>query len=73
MKLSNHVYDTLKWLVIVVIPALATAYVGLSAIWGWPLADEVAKTASVICVLIGSIIGISSVNYNKGNKEQDNG
>lgn len=71
MKLSNQVYDTLKWLVIVVIPALATAYVGLSAIWGWPLADEVAKTASVICVLIGSIIGISSVKYNKEGKEHE--
>ena len=43
MKLPDKVYDVLKWVVMIVIPALTTAYVGLAAIWGWPLATEVAK------------------------------
>ena len=34
MKLSNVTYDTLKWIVMIVIPAVTTAYVGLAAIWG---------------------------------------
>lgn len=63
--LSNKVFDVLKWLTLVGIPALTTAYVGLSAIWGWPYADQVAKTSAVICVLLGSLLGISTIAYNK--------
>ena len=37
--LSNKVYDVLKYCVMVAIPALTTAYVGLSGIWGWPYAE----------------------------------
>ena len=51
MKLNNKVYDALKWIVMIVIPAMTTAYVGLAAIWGFPFAEEVAKTSSVICAL----------------------
>lgn len=49
----------------IVIPALATAYVGLSGIWGWPYAEEVAKTSAVVCVLLGALLGISTAQYNK--------
>lgn len=65
MIIPNKVYDVLKWLTLVVIPALATAYVGFSAIWGWPYADEIAKTAAVICTLLGALLGISTAQYNK--------
>ena len=63
--LSNKTYDLLKWLVCIVIPALTTAYVGLAAIWGFPYAEEVAKTSSVICTLLGAILGISTAQYNQ--------
>ena len=63
MKLSNKVYDVLKWITLIVIPALSTAYVGLAAIWNWPYAGEIAKTASVVCVLLGTLLGISTVKY----------
>ena len=65
MKLSNKVYDVLKWLVIIAIPALTTAYVGLSVIWGWPYADKIAKTSAVVCTLLGALLGISTIEYNK--------
>lgn len=63
--LKDSVYDTLKWCVMVVIPALTTAYVGLSGIWGWPYAEEVAKTSAVVCTLLGALLGISTAQYNK--------
>lgn len=69
MKLPNKVYDILKWITLVVIPALSTAYVGLASVWGFPLADEVAKTACVVCTLIGALIGISTAQYNASKKE----
>jgi hypothetical protein len=49
----------------ILIPAATTAYVGLSAIWGWPYAEEVAKTSAVICAFLGAILGISNIQYNK--------
>ena len=63
--LSNRVYDTLKWCVMIAIPALTTAYVGLSGVWGWPYSEEVAKTSAVICTLLGALLGISTAQYNK--------
>ena len=68
MKLPDSVYTWLKWICMICLPALATAYVGLSAIWGWPYADEVAKTTAVICTLIGALLGISTAQYNKDSK-----
>ena len=63
--LSNRIYDILKWVTMIVLPALATAYVGLASIWGWPYADEVAKTTAVVCTLLGALLGISTAQYNK--------
>jgi len=63
--LSNKVYDVLKYCVMVAFPALTTAYVGLSGIWGWPYAEEVAKTSAVICTLLGTLLSISTAQYNK--------
>lgn len=63
--ISNKLYDVLKWVNVIVLPALATAYVGLAGIWGWPFADEVAKTTAVICTLLGALLGISTAQYNK--------
>lgn len=65
MKLPNKVYDVLKWIVIICIPALTVAYCGLAAIWAWPYADEVAKTSAVVCTLLGALLGISTAEYNK--------
>ena len=68
MQLNSKVYDILKWITMIVLPACATAYVGLAAIWGWPYADEVAKTTAVICTLLGALLGISTAQYNKDSK-----
>ena len=56
MKLPDKVYDVLKWIVCIVIPALTTAYVGLSSVWGWPYAEAIAKTSAIVCTLLGSIL-----------------
>lgn len=65
MKLSDRLYDVLKWISLICIPALATFYVALSGVWGWPYADEVAKTATAVCTLLGALLGISTANYYK--------
>jgi hypothetical protein len=68
-KLPNHVYDLLKFLCTIFLPACGTLYFALSKIWGLPLAEEIVGTLSAIAVFIGAIIGISSVQYNKENDD----
>lgn len=65
MKMSDKVYTILKWVCLICIPALTTCYCALSAVWGWPYADEIAKTSAAVCALIGALIGISTAEYNK--------
>ena len=65
MKLPDSVYDVLKWVTMIVLPSCATAYVGLASVWGWPYADETAKTTAVVCTLLGALLGISTAQYNK--------
>ena len=72
MKLPNNVYDILKWVVMICLPALTTAYVGLAAVWGWPYSTEVAKTSAVICTLLGALLGISTAQYNKDEQDKEN-
>ena len=70
MKLSNKVYDILKFVTTIVLPALGTLYFALSQIWGLPYGEEVIGTITAVTVFLGSLIGISSAQYRK---EQNNG
>lgn len=64
-KLKNGVYDVLKWICMICIPALTVFYVSCAAIWGWPYASEIAKTSAAVCTLIGALLGISTAEYNR--------
>lgn len=65
MKMTNKVYDVLKWIAMVAIPAIATLYFALAGIWGWPYGEQVVGTLTAIDTFMGVILGISSVQYNK--------
>ena len=68
-KLSNGVYDALKFLCTILLPACGTLYFALSQIWSLPYAEEIVGTLSAIAVFIGTLIGISSAQYNKENDD----
>ena len=68
MKLNNRVYDALKWVALILIPALATLYFALSGIWGLPYGEQIVGTLTAIDTFLGALLGISTLNYNK-NKE----
>lgn len=73
MKLSDKVYDILKWIAIVCLPALSTFIVVISKIWGWAdMGSMIAQTITAIGVLLGALLGISSIQYNKGDNDADN-
>lgn len=68
MKLSNKMYDVLKWIALVVLPAMSALYLGLSGIWGFPYGEQVSGTIALVDTFLGALLGISSANYAK-NKE----
>lgn len=58
--LPNHVYDLIKFIVTVILPALSVAYVGLAGIWGFPYADEISRTIAVVYTFLCAVMGFSS-------------
>lgn len=67
MTMSNKVYDVLKWVAQIAIPAVATLYFALAGIWGWPYGEQIVGTLTAIDTFLGVLLGISSAQYNKAN------
>ena len=67
MKIPDKVYDILKWIALICIPAIVTF---LSVVLGVLEADPktiniVVTIIAAIGTLIGSLIGVSTAAYNK--------
>ena len=69
--MSNKVYDVLKWIAQILLPALATLYFALAGIWDLPYGEEVVGTITALDTFLGIVLGISSVQYNKKEEKQD--
>lgn len=69
MILNNKVYDVLKWVVVIALPALAVAYGAFGSTWGLTHVDQVVVTINVLATFLGALICVSTVNYNKNTKE----
>lgn len=65
MKMSNKVYDVLKYITQIVIPAVATLYFALAGIWGFPYGEQIVGTLTAIDTFLGVLLGISSAQYKK--------
>lgn len=70
MRMSDKVYDVLKWIAQYLLPASATLYFALANIWGFPYAEQVVGTISAIDTFLGVMLGISTIQYNKDNDEK---
>ena len=62
-KMPNKLYDVLKTVCTIILPALATLYASLAGIWGLPFVEQVVGTITAVDLFIGAVIGISSANY----------
>ena len=65
MKLSNKVYDVLKWIAMYLLPAVGTMYFALAGIWNLPYGEQVVGTITAIDTFLGVILGISNAQYKK--------
>lgn len=70
MRLSDKVYNVLKWVAQIVLPALATLYFALSSIWGLPYGEQIVGTITAIDAFLGALLGVSTARYNKEQSEQ---
>ena len=73
MKMSNKLYNILKWIAQIFLPAVGTLYFGLSGIWGFPYAEQVVGTITVVDTFLGVLLGISTYNYNKSGADTAKG
>ena len=68
--MTNRVYDILKWLAMVVLPALGTLYFALAGIWNFPYAQQVVGTLTAVDTFLGVVLGVSAAQYNKKKEGQ---
>jgi len=71
MKMNNKLYDVLKWISLIVLPALGTLYFALAGIWDFPYGEEVVGTLVAIETFLGAVLGISNAKYKKSSHESE--
>lgn len=72
MMMSNKVYDVLKWIAQILLPAIGALYFALAQIWGpnvFPYAEQIVGSISAIDVFLGALLGISSAQYKNVSRE----
>lgn len=70
-KMSDKVYDVLKWIALILIPAIGTLYFALAGIWGFPYAEAIVGTLTAVDTFLGAILGISTSMYKKNQSESN--
>ena len=65
--MCNRTYDILKFIALIVLPALGTLYFALSTIWGFPYGEKVVGTVAAVDTFLGTVLKVSSEAYKKNN------
>ena len=63
--MSNKLYDILKYIAQVVLPAIGTFYFAIAQIWGLPYGEQIVGTITALATLLGALLMISSAQYKK--------
>lgn len=67
--MSNKMYDILKYIAQIVLPAIGTLYFALASIWGFPYGEEIVGTITAVDTFLGVLLKISTDNYNKAKNQ----
>lgn len=70
IKMSNKVYNILKWIAMYLLPAIGTLYFALAGIWGLPYGEQIVGTITAVDTFLGVLLGISTAQYNKAIKTE---
>ena len=66
---NSKIYDCLKCIALVALPATTTLWLALASIWGWPYAEAIGATMAAVTAFLGALLGVSSVQYAKKLKD----
>ena len=66
--MTNKVYDVLKYIALVVLPAIGTLYFALASIWGLPYGEQIVGTITAVDTFLGAVLMISTNKYNNSTK-----
>ncbi len=64
MIFKNKTYDILKWICMVVLPAIITFFGLVGTTLEWEFTEPVVIIATGFDTMLGTILGISNVKYN---------
>ena len=73
MKLSNRVYDILKWIAMYLLPAAGTLYFALAGIWGLSYGEQIVGTITAVDTFLGVLLGVSTAQYKKAENSEEKG
>lgn len=65
IKFNDKVYDILKNVAQIVLPALSVAYAAIGKIWGFPYIVEIPATITAVDTFLGALLMMSSNQYQK--------
>ena len=68
MKMSNKLYDILKFVAQILLPAIGTLYFALARIWDLPYAEQIVGTITAVDAFLGALLGISTMQYKKASQ-----
>ena len=68
MKIPDKLYNLLKWISIVAIPAATTLFGVVASQFNIPYAQQVLTICPAVATFIGALIGISSAKYYQDQK-----
>lgn len=58
--LPDKAYQALKWVALIVLPALATLVGAVGTAWGWPHLAAIVTTITAVGTFIGALVGVSA-------------
>lgn len=70
MKMTNKIYDVLKYIALIVLPAIGTLYFAVAGIWGLPYGEQIVGTITAVDTFLGALLGLSTYKYNKNESEK---
>jgi hypothetical protein len=71
VRFTDKVYKGLKFIALVLLPALGTAYFTISDIWHLPDAQQVVGTITVVDTFLGVVLHLSTASYNNSADKYD--
>jgi hypothetical protein len=67
MILTNRMYDALKWVTLILLPAASVLYMALSPLWNLPYPTQVAATIAAVDTFLAVLLGISTNTFKINN------